>query len=262
MKGRIYFENNPWPEGHKIKAFELSCALTLNGIALNLHLVSEDYYAERDIETWDENGDILPDYEDLSSWESPVVWNNYAACKLSNTFWGSEGPLIMVSETGQKFCIDDLAGKTFKANTVPKLSDGIADPDFLWQHTDMSFHIYLLGHDAVADHAISFSKNAAGNFDIKWTGLIALAYVGQTHFKHKFEAQIKDVPFLGYICPPSPNEKGQEKSVYSAKEQKEFDHSLARKYLSHADNLIYHPGNSVLKPNIFTSYHIKPSLWP
>ena len=61
---------------------------------------------------------------------------------------------------------------------------------------NLAFHIYLLGHDSVANHRISFQRVGNSNlFDIVWTGDIALTYVGDYMLEHAFEARITGLPF-------------------------------------------------------------------
>ncbi len=67
-------------------------------------------------------------------------------------------------------------------------------------HEERAFHIYLLGHDAVADHRITFTRVPGTQlFDIAWQGKIALAYVGNYAPEHPFRAEIHGVqlPSIG-----------------------------------------------------------------
>ena len=61
-------------------------------------------------------------------------------------------------------------------------------------YEDRAFHIYLLGHDAVADHRIAFTRVPGTQlFDLDWRGKIALAYVGDYEPEHCFRAEIRGV---------------------------------------------------------------------
>ena len=69
------------------------------------------------------------------------------------------------------------------------------DPENIKEWDDLAFHIYLLGHDAVAKHKIKFVRAADSLFEIQWSGKIAQAYVGDYEFKHDFNAVLKNVQF-------------------------------------------------------------------
>jgi hypothetical protein len=96
----------------------------------------------------------------------------------------------------------ELDGRSIGLDPVAALA-----PD--WSPTDQPFQIYLLGHDAVADHVVDIrSGSEPGLFDVRWRGRIALFYTGQETFDHRFEADIRDAPFAGFeldleSAPPS-----------------------------------------------------------
>jgi len=99
-------------------------------------------------------------------------------------------PLCPVAD----FSADWLDGRTFEIDTI---ANGTLDGVEL---DDLAFHIYLLGHDSVANHRITFQRIAGSDcFDIVWTGDIALTYAGDDDLDHRFEARIANVPF------PSPS---------------------------------------------------------
>ena len=76
LNGRIFFNGNPWPEGHPIKKFEL-IAREINGdVWFAVELQSENYYSERNIDD-DENTEYASD------WEAPIVWGNFHRCSVS-----------------------------------------------------------------------------------------------------------------------------------------------------------------------------------
>jgi hypothetical protein len=83
-RNRIFFPGNPWPEGHPIEEFRWTASVRNNAVWFDLHLRSEDYEAEREIEEPEEEGD---EDDFPSDWEAPGVWTNYHRCTLSSTQW-------------------------------------------------------------------------------------------------------------------------------------------------------------------------------
>lgn len=184
MRGRIRFPGNPWPDGHPVAAFTLSAALDpRHGVGLLLHLESADYDAEGPGQ----------ESEDEADWTAADVWTNYCSAILSNTYWGYlNAHLVRLDQPPfRRFDPSALTGQIFAFDPVDALPMD-------WSPADQPFQIYLMGHDAVAEHRIAFSRGSApGLFNIAWSGRIALAYVGDNVFRHRFEAQISDVPFAG-----------------------------------------------------------------
>jgi hypothetical protein len=178
MKGRIYFEGNPWPEGHEIRQFRWSAECRGTDVWFGFHLVTAEYYEERDIDDDEEN-------ENSSDWEASIAWGNYHRCIISSDEWHTGGFLACpVAE----YTAEQIDQAEFHVDPLPL---DIAD-----DYEKRAFHIYLLGHDAVADHHVRFSRNAETNlFDIAWGGKIALAYVGDYEPKYSFRAEITGVPF-------------------------------------------------------------------
>lgn len=183
LPGRIHFPGNPWPEGHALTEFAWTARVVDGVVWCDLHLRSADYYAERDIEL-DEGGD-----EDHgSSWETPGVWGNYHRCTLSSTFWDDDGGFAVCSV--DMFTPTWLDGRTFEVDTIA--GGTLADVEL----DDLAFHIYLLGHDSVANHRIAFRRiGDSDRFDIAWSGDIALTYAGDDDLDHRFDARIDNVPF-------------------------------------------------------------------
>ncbi|WP_394165509.1 hypothetical protein [Neptunomonas phycophila] len=174
---RIYFKNNPWPEGHPVKEFNWSASVRDGFVWFDFHLETKDYYSERDIE--DEEDTEYP-----SDWAAPIVWGNYHACTLSTNYW---------HEGGFKVCaLSDYS---------PEFLDGLElevdpNPENIEDWDDLAFHIYLLGHDSAAKHTIKFERiDESLNFKITWVGKIAQAYVGDYEYKHDFNVIIKNVSF-------------------------------------------------------------------
>lgn len=182
MKGRVVFPKNPWPRGHAIKVAQWTGRLDpARGLVFDLHLKSADYDAESDGQT----------SRDESDWRSPLVWNNYGACILSSTMWANQdvGRGIVVGTTKQPLSWAALDGATLRADAAykAKIPEGF----------DPAFGIYLLGHDACADHAVRFARRGA-TWTIDWTARIALAYAGENQLKHRLEATVRGLTFGGF----------------------------------------------------------------
>lgn len=201
---RIFFKGNPYPAGHGIKKFVWSGRLDeKEQLWFDLHLETDDYNAEEEEDDYD---DDYEDEDEGSDWEAKIVWENFGSCTISSTKWQSKG--IKINTSQGKFDFNDLLQKPLEVDTLP-LED---DLDL----EDLSFHIYLLGHDSCANHKIKFSRNSNNKFDIEWTGKIALTYSGEEEFDHDFTAYIQDVTFDGFYLPKDLGlEKAQE--VFSKK---------------------------------------------
>jgi hypothetical protein len=176
QENRIWFANNPWPEGHLIKEFQWTAEIRDGLVWMSIHLESADYYSEREI---DDDG---VEYD--SDWQAPIVWANYHSCTMSCTEWHHGGWAVCPVE---KFSLEFLNG--YEASVDP-LPDS-AETDF----DDLAFNIYLLGHDAVAGHKIRFTRQGGSDrFEIEWSGKIANAYVGNYNYRHDFRAVIFGIP--------------------------------------------------------------------
>lgn len=176
LPNRIYFEDNPWPEGHPINTFEWTANVKDGDVWFDFHLKSAEYYAERDI---DDDDDV--DYE--SDWKAPCVWGNYHACTMSSNFWHEGGFKVCTLE---EFTPEFLDGLEIEVDMHPENAED-------WD--DLAFHIYLLGHDAVACHKIKFIRQGdSERFSINWAGRIAQAYVGDYEFKHRFALTVENQP--------------------------------------------------------------------
>ncbi len=195
---RIFFNKNPYPLGHKIIEFVWSGHLDESGqLWFDFHLETDKYYAEDpthfDEPTEDESSEEAISTED---WDAKAAWGNFHACTMSSTKWGSDGILIDSKALKLNFAI--WPQLSLIADTMPP--DLIMPADMEWD--DLAINIYLLGHDACANHQIEITQNGA-LFDIHWTGKIALAYVGEDEFKYDFSANISDVKFAGFEYPQS-----------------------------------------------------------
>lgn len=174
---RILFVGNPWPEGHPIKAFIWTAREENDDIWFDFHLETEDYYSERDVEDNEDN-----EYE--SDWEAPVVWGNYHSCTMSTNEWHMGGFRVCKKS---EFSPEYLDGVELEVDNVEDASG---------PYEDRAFHIYLLGHDAVAKHKILFQRISGTNsFNISWEGKIAQAYIGIYTLDHEFKATLNEVPF-------------------------------------------------------------------
>ncbi|KPV57770.1 hypothetical protein QJ48_20220 [Paenibacillus sp. A3] len=185
---RIFFKDNPWPNGHGIKEFEWHARLEPDsGIWFDLHLESEDYYAE---DNDDDEEDEVP--EDAPDWKHKIVWNNYHSVILSSTYWGHQG--FLAGSAASKLEFGKLPDTTFQVDTLPLPEEH--------DYEDAAFGIYLLGHDSAADHRIRFVKNAGfADYTVRWSGRIALTYVGEEEYKYAFEASIVNAVFGGIELP-------------------------------------------------------------
>lgn len=174
MNDRIWFEGNPWPEGHGLEEFAWTARVVDGVVWFDLHLVTVDYDAERMIED-----DPVP----YSNWKAAVAWNNFHACTISSTEWHDGGfPVCALGD----YSVESLDGYVARVDALPLGED--------WDRDDLAFHTYLLGHDAVAGHVIRFVRREGGDrFDIEWEGKIALTYSGEDEFRYRFEARIHDV---------------------------------------------------------------------
>lgn len=174
---RIWFEGNPWPEGHPIKTFQWTADIRDGVVWFQLHLETEDYYAEREVE------DPEPTEHD-SDWEAPIVWRNYHSCTISSKEWHTGGFAVCPIED---FSLDALDGYVVAVDELP------IDPES--DLNNLAFHTYLLGFDSVAGHKIRFvGRDSSDRFDIHWEGKIALVYAGDYEYRYQFKARIFDVP--------------------------------------------------------------------
>lgn len=183
LPNRIYFRGNPYPKGHKIRKFVWSGRLDEDGqLWFDFHLETDDYDAEDDTE------DVK---EPESDWKAKIVWGNYHSCTISSSQWHLGG--IKIQTLNGKFDFLNMQQMELSADTLPLEANFDLD--------DLAFHIYLLGHDSCANHRIKLSKNGNNNYDIEWSGKVALTYGGEDEFKHDFTALIQNVIFDGFYFP-------------------------------------------------------------
>lgn len=182
---RIYFLDNPYPNGHRISKFIWSGRIDENQVIwFDFHLETDDYYAE------DENNDDTEEPE--SDWKAKVVWGNYHSCKISSTYWGEENKGIRINNNSEKLNFDNCIKNELTVDKIPLDAD--------YDYEDLAFNIYLLGHDSCANHKIIFKENV-NSYGIEWTGKIALTYGGDYNFSYDFIAHIHNVKFDGFYYP-------------------------------------------------------------
>lgn len=175
-ENRIWFHNNPWSEGHPIEELVWSARRVGEDVWFDFHIQTDNYFAERDIEEDEEE-----EYD--SCWESPGVWANYGRCTLSSTQWHRGGFKVCHVD---EYSADYLDGINLTVDNDPKKEE---------EWDARAFHIYLLGHDAVAHHSITFVRQGNSHlFNIHWAGCIAQAYIGHDEFDRTFEMDIHGQP--------------------------------------------------------------------
>lgn len=190
---RIYFLENPYPNGHALEEFTWSGRIEEDEtIWFDFHLKTENYYAEDDTDLNEEEEEEEEEEEDVDSdWDSKVVWGNFHRCTMSSTFWGDNG--IKISTPSEKVVFNDLIKDVLLADAFP------LDDDY--DYDDVAFGIYLLGHDSCANHRIQITPTASNQFDIDWSGKIALTYVGDDEFRYDFKLHLQNVEFDGFHYP-------------------------------------------------------------
>ena len=193
---RIYFVDNPWPNGHHIINFKWGAHFKYEeveeweervGLYFDLHLETADY-DEEDLDEDEEDED-----EEADDWHAKIVWNNYHSCTLSSEEWNYKGFLVGSDET--PFNPEALDGKEY---AIDFLSEEVQED---WDPELTAFDIYLLGHDATAFHTIKFTKVENQTYQINWKGKIALAYVADYEFRYDFHVSISSTSFAGITIP-------------------------------------------------------------
>ncbi|WP_026211576.1 hypothetical protein [Lewinella cohaerens] len=178
---RIFFKNNPYPNGHRIQEFCWSGRLIKGrGLVFDFHLVTENYYEEDDSDEEEEEAN--------SDWEAKMAWANFHQCTMSSTFWNGNGAVIGTKDSPLDF--SNLLDRTLTIDPLPDAND--------YHPHVFALDIYLLGHDKCANHHISFTKQYNNStFNIEWRGNIALFYSGDNEFKYTFETKIRNCKFAG-----------------------------------------------------------------
>nr|WP_294788030.1 hypothetical protein [uncultured Flavobacterium sp.] len=181
---RIYFLENPYPNGHALEQFVWSGRVEEDeSIWFDFHIKTERYYAEDESE--DDEDEIKSD------WDSKGVWGNFHQCTMSSTYWGDNG--IKIHKTSEKVIFNDFIKNDLLADSLPL--------DDHYDYDDVAFGIYLLGHDSCANHRIKITPTTSNLFNIDWSGKIALTYVGDDEFRYDFKLHLQDVEFEGFHYP-------------------------------------------------------------
>jgi hypothetical protein len=190
VEGRIYFPGNPWPAGHRVVSCELIAAINpcfglyideaaYKGPALTLAI---------ELKTADYDEDDPSDRDGIGNddWSSKIAWNNYGSCWIGES-QSSGTPGFVVSDGQLPFSFDRDEYR-FLVDLLP------VDWDTFMSTRAMD--VFLLGHDAVADHNIRLhSRQADGSYTLDWRGQIARAYVMDDQFKYTFSAHVTGVRF-------------------------------------------------------------------
>lgn len=196
-EGRIWFEGNPWPQGHRLVSCELVGGVDprrgayVDGVVerpaltLAIELRSARYDEDDDPKQRDTTG---PD-----DWSSKIVWNNYGQAWIGASA-SSELAGVEVSDGRVPYALDAPEHR-FLVDRLPLNLPGAADTsDFSDFFRLQAFGCYILGHDAVADHDIHLhSRTPDGAYRLDWTGKVALAYAGRETFDYQFRVQATGV---------------------------------------------------------------------
>jgi hypothetical protein len=229
MDGRIWFEGNPWPGGHAVREAIFAGHLSEGGVGLLLELATVDYedeYPETFADEAFETGGAL----DATDWESPIVWGNFHACILSNLRWG-----VDARKLPQLVGRGDPGGQVLTRSHRFEVDPLEPEPEAGFDVDDNVFHIYLLGHDAVRGHRIDITPSAAaGCHEVEWTGRIALAYIGETRYEHRFRCRLRDLPFAGFMIDPAERAAGADREKRAR--------SLAARHLPGVESLRFEQG--------------------
>lgn len=189
----IKFIDSAYPKTHLLEEFTWSGRLDDFGrLWFDLHLKSQDYYLSEGEDYIDDEDDDDSENTSINQWQSAIVWDNYHQCTISSAYWSNDRG-ILLTEGEERFNFDSVNNKQFLLDTLPLSDDKL--------ESDLAFEIYLHGHDLCANHNLVFTKLDNGLFDIKWNGMVALAYSGFYEFIHEFNAHIPDAIFDGFYFP-------------------------------------------------------------
>lgn len=180
VQGRIWFPGNPWPGGHRL----IDCAWSGRIDAAG------NLWFDFSVRTGEYEDDGDPVQSDDSDWAAPIAWNNYHSCTLSSMDW-EDATGIRAATPGRPFRFDDPRPQRLTADPLP-----IVDID-----ARPAFHIYLLGHDEVADHELELTRQDGDGFQLVWTGAIALTYAGDDEYRYRFRVEASGVSFAGIDIP-------------------------------------------------------------
>ncbi len=190
---RIWFKDNPWPNGHALKESRFYGVLSEEGIHLHLEIKTEDYYADQGFEAATEQAEEhdrkLEEEGVNDDWKMYSAWMNYHSCHIQ------PNKRVLLGNKEQPFRVDQLANWSFRLDDPPPIEETWKGLDF----DNMYFHCYVLGHDAVAHHEIDISSaEKPFHYHIDWKGKVALAYFGDEEFRYTFTIHIRDIEFEGF----------------------------------------------------------------
>ncbi len=180
---RIWFPGNPWPNGHRIAEFRWSGWLDPDdGLRFGFWLESADYHADDPPATGDDDP-VVP------FGRSRHTWLNYGRCTIRPSMG------FVAGTPAEPLDLDTLTDRTFVVDPPDEVADFEDDDEF-------AFHLYLLGHDSVADHRIRFpQRHGPVTFAVAWTGRIALTDIGEQDFSYEFRAQVGAAELTGIRVP-------------------------------------------------------------
>ena len=209
-ENRIWFKDNPWPDGHGLKEVRFYGLLREDGVYLHLEIKSENYYAKEGYENLqdiaDEHDEILEKKGIEDEWKYYGGWLNFHACHIQ------PNKELLLGNEQHPFTIQTLPNLMLEADHPPPESETWGGISF----DNLAFHCYILGHDAVGYHSIrSKSAKSPFSYNIDWHGKVALAYMGDEEFRYSFEIQLRDIPFEGFLV--------QTKQGYEYAESEEED---------------------------------------
>lgn len=183
MGGRVIFVGNPWPGGHEIAELQWTGVLRRTGLWLGLYLRTARYD--------DEVGEDFA-VRGHGDWGSPTVWCNHSRCTIRPALG------FLAATPHSPLSIADLPERIFNVDGNPGRPDAVDTDDeddvgVEFQPVDApdyaAFSIYLLGHDAIAQHRIMFSGWHGGNaVSLDWRARIALAYAGDHEYRYQMRA--------------------------------------------------------------------------
>ncbi|PPK63813.1 hypothetical protein CLV40_12457 [Actinokineospora auranticolor] len=167
----MWFEGNPWSEGHRIRTFEWVWGLDEQGaLWFDPLLITRNYDAER-------MPPEPPDSDDKREWDSPELWSGYVGCLMEPLDYHG----FPVATPGSPFSLTAAEPRVLTLDPLPEPPN-----------TRHAFQLQLLGHDTCADHRFVVTRQPDGRHRIDWTARIALVYAGDEEYKYAFRAELHD----------------------------------------------------------------------
>lgn len=168
--GRIRFPGNPWPAGHNLRIIEMTVRGDEEGnLRLHFNLESDEYDAE---------GPGAAPRADTGPWGQAAEWIKHKNMIMSSLRWDNAG--FRLPSPRHSFDESKLDGMTLEADAAKSVKlDAAAE--------SLAVGIYLLGQDLCAGHRVKLTRTALNEFDLHWTGSVALTWLGDKDFDHEFE---------------------------------------------------------------------------